>query len=396
MSGDRNAVPAFLRISLYALLIVGAALSVPSIGTYSPLPVETLLDAWIIAFMVTYLVRGSIRTTGLLLLLGGYSLTRIIPALASESPMVDFFQAYRWLLYLVAFAFAVGRTWGPARSLVRLMWILLGLALAKTALTLLTLGPGARSGLLTENNFEIALFSGLVAVLYSRLTDRSRFWAMLLLGVLVLTSGSRSGAIAYAILVVYVILQAKSANLFVRYLLACTLPVLVIALVQVFESRAQNGGIDRLNFLNVFLGETQAWNVLTWLFGTAPITPLSSGGCGRLSFYVNLFSSTGDGHCYSVIFHAFVMRVAFDAGIVGLIIAFSVTWYTLRRSNVELGLSATLLLLAFTNGLSVSGLNNPYVALPILLAIATATGTSIVELPAYDTRTKRRTPESVR
>jgi hypothetical protein len=369
---DRQEVPRALRVLLYALLIVAGAVSLPFIGAYGPLPTTTLLDAWLVLFAALCFFRGRTQTGVLLLVLTGYALTRLVPALASDSPMYDFLQAYRWVIYLFVFAFAVGRRWGSMKPLVGVTWALLGMALAKSAATFALLGPGERPGLLLENNFELALFCGLVVVLYRHL-GRGRFWAVGLLSVLTAFSASRSGAVAFALLAIFAVTQAKRANLFVKYLLACAIPVVGVAVIWVFESRVRVGqSIDRLNFLEVFSFETSEWTPLEWFVGTMPITPLSDAACQRLNYFQLLFASTEDGTCYSVILHAFTLRVIFDAGILGLLLALGVTLYTMRKSGVQLAVATTLLLIAFTNGLSVSGLNNPYVALPILLAIVGA------------------------
>ena len=371
---DASVVPKFLRGSLYAILLIAGLLSVPRLGVYGPLPTTTLLDAWIILFVIGCVLRGKILTTGLLLVLSAFLLSRVIPVIATLSPLEDFFQAYRWILYLAAFAVAVGRQWAPIRPMIMLMWALLIMAFVKAALTQVFIGSGARPGLLLENNFELALFCGTVAVLYRHM-DRSRLWAIALLGALTVLSGSRSGAVAFLIVALYALIQARSTNVFNRFLLVCLAPILVLIPLWIFGERASpNGKIDRLNFLDVFLQETKGWDIGTWLIGTTPITPLSDAACARLSYYNVLFSSVGDGSCYSVILHAFVLRVVFDAGLLGLFFAFGVTWYVLRRAGVQFTLAACLILIAFANSLSVSGLNNPYVAFPILLAILTAAG----------------------
>jgi hypothetical protein len=369
---DRQEVPRLLRGALYALLVVAGVASLPFIGAYGPLPTTTLLDAWMIIFIVTCFVRGRTQHAVLFLLLVGYLLTRVIPAVAISAPVTDFLQAYRWILYLIAFALAVGRPWGRIKPVIGVTWALLSMALAKAAATYVFLGPGERPGLLLENNFELALFSGLLAIVYTHL-GRGKFWAIAMLGALTVLAGSRSGAIAFVILAVYAVFQARNANLLVKYVLFCAIPAVGFVAVSIFESREQVGRpVDRLNFLDVFLIETRDWTPLTWLFGTTPITPLSDVACARLSYFQLLFASTNDGTCYSVILHAFVLRVLFDAGIVGLLIAFAVTLFTLRKGGVAWGLTGTLALIAFSNGFSVSGLNNPYVALPILLAIVLA------------------------
>jgi hypothetical protein len=372
--GKHELVPKFLRASLYAIMLVAAIVSVPFLGAYGPLPTTVLLDAWIVVFVLTMFLSRRLVAPLIFLCLSAYGLTRLVPALAIQAPLEDFFQAYRWLLYLVAFTFALGKMWTPVRLLVKVTWCLLILALVKAAATFVALGPGERPGLLLENNFELALFAGLVAILYRDHLGRSRVAAVVALGALTFLSGSRSGAIAFLILALYAVTQSKVKNLFVQYLMGLGIIALSLFPIAIFAERAsQSASIDRLNFLNVFLADTEAWSPMTWLFGTVPITPLSPGACDDLSYYERLFSSTGDGSCYSVILHAFVMRVVYDAGIVGLLIAFGITWYVMRRAGIRFTLSATLLLIALTNSMSVSGLNNPYVALPILLALLTVT-----------------------
>ena len=370
---DRAAVVVLVRRTLYVILIGAGAASLPFIGQYGPLPTTALLDAWFILFMFAAISRGPLPAAGTIFALSCYLLfLRAIPAIWNGSPVEDFLQAYRWVLYLVGFALAVGRRWGPIGPLVKVMWALLGMALVKAAATFALLGPGNRPGLLLENNFEMALFAGLIAVLYHDL-GRSRLWAIAALGALTLLSGSRSGAVAFLVLAVYALSQQRTRDMFLRYLAVLAVPLLISIPVGIFGARAaQSSNIDRLNFLDVFLRDTQSWNLGTWLFGTPPITPLSYGACDRLAFYDRLFASTGDGSCYSVILHAFVLRVVYDAGVVGLLMAFGVTWYLMRKAQVRTSLALCLLGIAVTNSLSVSGLNNPYVALPIALAIMTA------------------------
>lgn len=328
----------------------------------------TVLDTWIIALIVTFVFRGRIEAPLVFLALAGYFLTRLVPALLEGAPLEDFLQAYRWLLYLVAFTLALGHTWGRLQGLVRFTWILVGMATIKAALTLIVLGPGERPGLLIENNFELALFCGLAIALYSKLGSR-RSWLVGLLGVLTLLSGSRSGAIIYFILFLYAVICSRQMNLLGRYLLSLSAAAAVMFPIYVFSERQGTGQIDRLRFFDVFVKETQSWDALTWLVGTTPITPLSIGACDRLSFYQSLFSSVGDGSCYSVILHSFLLRVVFDAGIVGLLLSIVLPLLLMMRAGTSTLTAFALVAVAVANGASVSGLNNPYVSLPILVAI---------------------------
>ncbi|NYJ17431.1 hypothetical protein HNR11_001965 [Nesterenkonia sandarakina] len=370
--GDRTAVPRLIRWSLYALLAVAALASLPMVGRYSPLPLSTALDFWIGLFLLTALVRGPLRAPVLLVGLVGYTLSWLTPGLASDAPLPDLVQGYKWAIYLLVFALAIGRRWEPTRGLVRLTWFLLIMAIIKSVLSLLLEGPGERPGLLTESNYDIALYSGLTIVCYRHM-GRSRALMILLLGLIVILSGSRSGAVTFFIVALFAVFQARNSSLILKYLMACAIPLLAWVPLMVFQARSAGGvSIDRLGFLDVFLAETSDWSPLNWLFGTTPLTPLSSSACNSLSYFQGLFSTAGDGSCYSVILHAFVLRIVFDAGIVGLVFAIAILWYTMRRAGLNRFMTLTFLAIVIANGLSVSGLNNPYVALPVLLGILTA------------------------
>lgn len=370
---DDQTVPRVFGVALYSFLLIAAVVSFANLGGHSPLPTTALLDVWIVCFMAYCLVWGRTEEWLAFIFVVLYAVTRVFPAVATDAPLYDFAQAYRWVLYLMVFTVAVGRIWAGTRWLVITTWLLIGMAFVKAVATLVVLGADVRPTLLIENNFELALFSGLVAVIYRHLRGKERLGIMLLLGGLTFLSGSRSGAIAFFILAAFAVSQARRASLLMQYLGALAIAVVALVTVSIFESRtAQSGRIDRVHFFDVFLSETSDWGLFRWLFGTMPITPLSFGACSELSYYEKLFSSSGDGSCYSVILHAFNMRVVFDAGLLGLVLCLGVTWYAMRKAGVSVGVATTLLGIAVTNGFSVSGLNNPYVALPIIVAIVTA------------------------
>ncbi|MGW9113399.1 hypothetical protein [Microbacterium sp. NPDC055683] len=379
--GDVDVIPGWLSTLLYAILTIGGLASLPNIGSYSLLPVGTLLDAWIALFVAYCIVKGRTRTTGTILLLGAYFLTRVVPALYIGAPLGDFFQAYRWVFYLAAFCFAVGKSWGSVTPLKRVLWTLLALSFAKAVATLFVRGLSARSGLLTENNFELALYCAAAIAIWPHLSSRERRWTLALLAAVVVLSGSRSGTIAFAVVLIFAISQARQASLVFRYLVVLIIPLAVYAIIEIFVSRAESGGVDRINFLNVFLRETSDWNLIEWMVGTVPITPLSPEGCNTLAYYVYLFSSTGDGSCYSVIFHAFMMRVIFDAGLLGLFLTLFIAWSTLRGSGSSLATTLAVVGIAIANSFSVSGFNSPYVAVAVLISISVAGSSSLTAPP---------------
>lgn len=350
-------------MGLAAMALVSAA----HVGEFSPLPVTVLLDGWIIAFLLTTLWRSALHAPMIVGLVGLYATVTILTAWIAQAPAADFLQAYRWMLYLLVFAMAVGMQWTHKRLLVWLSWWLVSLATAKAVLTLLLFGPDQRPGLFLENNFELALFSGLTAIIY-RDAGRHRFLLVALLGALTILAGSRSGAVAYLFLVIYAIIIADLRDPFLRFI-SVTVPAAVVVLsFAIFQARsAESEVIDRVRFFDLFLRETQDWTLGTWVTGTPPMTPLSTATCTDLAFYEQLFSAGGA--CYSVILHAFAMRIIFDAGLLGMLLVLLLPVLLLRRAGTSWTLTLTLSAIAVSNGLSVSGLNNPYVALPVLLAI---------------------------
>ncbi|ANW63425.1 hypothetical protein BCA37_07300 [Mycobacterium sp. djl-10] len=399
ISPNHQTIPRALAIALCGFMLIAGTLSIPNFGGQTPLPATVLLDIWIVCFMVCCLIWGRTEAWGMFLLVVGYALTRIFPAVITGAPLYDFAQAYRWVLYLMVFTLAVGRVWPSTRWILITSWLLIGMAFVKAVATFLVLGPGQRPTLLIENNFELALFSGMIAVVYRYLGGKERLLIILLLGGLTFMSGSRSGAIAFLILAVFALSQARRVTLAMQYLGALAIVSVGFVTVLIFESRmAATGRIDRLRFFDVFLSETADWGLLQWLFGTMPITPLTTGACFELRYYEKLFSSVGDGSCYSVIFHAFNMRVVFDAGLVGLLLSLAISWYAMRKAGVANAVAVTLLGIAVTNGFSVSGLNNPYVALPVILAITTAgvPATRLGSNPSAKSLTPRRPAHSAK
>ena len=382
-------LPEWLQRSLYLALVGSALISVVYVGEFSPLPMTLILDIWVLVLAGWILLRGRIIAHLTLVVVGVYIGTRLIGAYLNAPPIEDFLQAYRWLVYLVVFALARGHRWNRTDLLSRLAWWLIGLATLKSILTAVFVGPDERPGLFLENNFELALFTALAAVVQRRKTPHA-VWLVILLGLLTVLSGSRSGALTYLVLVTYTLWTSRSSDIFIRYLGALT-PVIAVAIPWfIFQDRAgESQVIDRVRFFEVFQTETAGWHWLQWLSGTPPITPLSSNACEELSYYEELFSSAGDGQCYSVILHSFVMRLIYDGGYVALAIAFIFPLVIMRMSHVRWSLTLALLAIAIINSLSVSGLNNPYVALPILFAVLTATG---LEKPAGTPDASKRSP----
>jgi hypothetical protein len=134
--------------------------------------------------------------------------------------------------------------------------------------------------------------------------------------------------------------------------------------------------LDRLNFLNLFLDDFGTRSNITKLFGNWIIQPLNTEVCIQLRYYSSLQSNESLGSCYSVVLHSFALRAVSDFGILGAIAIFY-TFGKILLSNLEKSSAICFILLAISNSLSVSGVNNVYVVLPMLVALLSSNPKSI-------------------
>jgi hypothetical protein len=128
------------------------------------------------------------------------------------------------------------------------------------------------------------------------------------------------------------------------------------------------GSLDRFKFLNLFLKDFGNRPTIEKLFGNWIIEPLNAETCVQLRFYSSLQDNESLGSCYSVVLHAFVIRAIYDFGIVGALLIFY-TFSKILLSNLERNSAICFIFIAITNSLSVSGVNNVYVVLPMLISL---------------------------
>lgn len=356
---------------LCGTLIGLGILGLPAVGAYNLLPATVVLDVVFLLSALLMIAWLSPKAIGLVLIVALTLACRfLIVSLDATAPLQDAVQAHKWLFYLGALAFFVGRSAGKPALYVRTVQVLIWLTLAKYLLSIALLGFGSRPGLLTENNYELAMLSALLAVVFTRLS-RGRYLYLAALAAIVVLSGSRSASVAFLVVVVYAICVAPPRSMLVRYL--ALLGLISVSVVPLLVFSARNtilDQLDRVNFLNVFLAETAVWSPLNWLLGTWPLTELSTSACSSLSYYQLLFSENGS--CYSVILHAFLLRVVFDFGVVGLVFAFAALFLLMKWARVRTALAIALSGVALANSASVSGLNTVYVVLPIAVAMLLA------------------------
>jgi hypothetical protein len=129
----------------------------------------------------------------------------------------------------------------------------------------------------------------------------------------------------------------------------------------VFSSRGDNiEKIDRYKFMLIFFQETHDWSFFQYLTGAPRITSLSDLASKQLSFYEGLFSYAGDGNCYSVILHSYLLRIIFDHGIIGLVCVIFFTYEILKMSCIDKKIIWVTISILIFNGLSVSSFNSVF------------------------------------
>jgi hypothetical protein len=289
----------------------------------------------------------------------------------SPAIFADFAMAHKWIVLVVAILLCVGM---PDVLSGRGPW------LTKALLTLFLVkyfesrvfkisGGWPRPGLYAENNFELFLLLGLVAVFYFALGKNRMRW-LLALFIIVGLSGSRSAAIGLIIVLLYLAYESAHRKQPV-FMIGLFVMLGILAGISTFRQRGTGDldSVDRVRFFDLFVKETADWGWVHWLFGNEPLTPLSHYTCSQLSYWESLFSFSGDGNCYSVILHSFAMRIALDFGLIGVLVVVLMLALAFRKGQVRCSLAITLAALALANSMSVSSLNSIYVCLPIMLSV---------------------------
>jgi hypothetical protein len=298
---------------------------------------------------------------------------RFTTSLSSDypAPIDEFFRAHKWVIYCLVLISALKIRVIEARKLNFLVNLILIASAVKYIYSAALLGIASRPGIFAENNYELFLLFGLVIVVYE-LGFRKNLLFFSTLGLVVFLSGSRSGAIGFLVVVLYLVSKAQNRTQFIQYLVTTSVALAAGVSLFIFQNRGTNfENLDRINFFSRFLVEVRDWDWVNWVFGAQPLTQMTTETCLSLSFYSVLLSSAQDGSCYSVILHSQILRLILDFGLIGLVLCFYFLYFILRSSGVNVVPASALVLLALSNSFSVSGPNNVYVVFPILAAIIT-------------------------
>ena len=354
----------------FGLLIVTG---VVSFYQYNLLPAQALLELlFLLAIFFISVQSLSLVSVVMAMIYALYVSVSLVYAYSIDVNLLDFLQAYKAFFYVgVLFLFG-GVKYFNVRFLYLFYWyLLLALFLKYSYSLVLDLTPrmGERPGLFEENNFELML-PILLFLLISHIFGAYKMrWSALLLFVVVFISGSRSALVS--LFFVFFVLYVR--NDFRSYLISGVTATLgSLAIYLIFVDRMDGkyfDEIDRVRFLLYFLEEVKTWGVSDYLWGTERLTPLSESTCAALSSYRLLFSYSGDGSCYSVILHSYILRVLFDHGVLALgILCGSVYWMLMKATSshrVAIGALGCILL----SGLSVSSFNSVFVAISLFMLL---------------------------
>ncbi|WP_368345822.1 hypothetical protein [Pelagovum sp. HNIBRBA483] len=334
------------------------------------LPANALFDLFIVLYVFAVPATRILPVAAPFFLLSTfYILTSAIflpaPNGGAPSPL-DFIISFKAFFYLAILCFARPRKLSISLGALEKVFKYLLMAFFLKYLFSKTILEIPRPGLFTENNFEI-VFLLVIFIFLSRCGRlRSKFWAILLLGV-VLLSGSRSGLLG-----LFAALLTSNGQRSMRLIIELFfLFVLVAAVLTLIDNRIVGlmdlASVDRFLFFTLFLEELKRFEVWQYLVGWTPMTPLSDSTCMRMGFYGSLFSSANSDVCYSVVLHVFYFRVILDHGVLGLIFLIAGFYFLLRSNGLNGSLSFAIIIQGLINGLSISGFANTYFFLAVVL-----------------------------
>ena len=213
-----------------------------------------------------------------------------------------------------------------------------------------------RPGLFTENNYEL-MFITIIAV--PNLLRRERI-AWFLLTSIIAISGSLSAQLGFLSICLYFLIfnifnLSRSSRI---CLLSSTVILAIIALIQKYATFSLED-IDRGRMLLAFLQEFTDRSFINTLF-SIPGSFVTESTILSLGSYHKLFSSTDPTRAYSVIFHAGFLRFAYDYGLIGLLVYIQGLAYFMRARIVNQRVIHCVLIVMFTNSLSVSSFYSIY------------------------------------
>jgi hypothetical protein len=284
-----------------------------------------------------------------------------------KADLLDFLMIYKSFIYITFLTFLTNKTLISAKILLKIFDAVLIIFFVKYIL-MIGLGISDRPIVYIENNFELMILYALYLLRYKMTKEKFMIY-LGIVGMITILSLSRSCLLMFSVLALFVVWDSfKKSRAIVLPVAFCLLGYIVYYIFAMRSGSLED--IDRFRFFMVFLDEVKEWNFSDFLFGNERVTALSHFSCKTLSYYQRMFSYSGDGSCYSVVLHAFLLRVILDHGFIGFLFIFYSSYYLLIKSGVKKNISLVFLAIVLVNGLSVSSFNNLFYALSMLILMS--------------------------
>lgn len=359
----------YFKICFFCFFILGI-LGFANFGRAHIINVSTAFDLLLVISILVYKPKFADKKAlfGFIAFFSYFIISLVIAITLKGSHLLDFLLAYKAIFYFaLLFYFENKRIGGKRRFYQLYKWLVIFFFIKYSISILFSLND--RPLLFRENNFEL-MFLALLFYLRCILFEKIKGLEILIIVVIFLISGSKS-----AIPILLLIL----GSFYLKELTwkkTITFSVIGLVLLSFFSflilskyGLAGLGKIDRIAFLRVFLIEMLNSSSLEILFGHMRLSALSAASCNSLYFYPGLFSFKGDGSCYSLILHSFLLRSIFDHGVIGTMLIFYCCYFLLMRAGYSKRVAYTFLGVMLLNSLSVSAFNSVFFALSMIMFI---------------------------
>lgn len=305
----------------------------------------------------------------------GYILFNFFWGLYSGDSPIDLTIAYKSFFYIIVCAFFVNSNIFDRSTIKKLFYIVAIVFIVKYVLSIIFKFAPSPNGVFRpivfyENNFELVFVLLLWATKIWIENYKIEKLDFCMVVAITLLSYSRVTLLELLFILAMLFFRKKD-NIMLKALIFFTL---FCVCVYIFLSRDIDiTQIDRYKLFINFLYEIRNWNLLDWLLGAdGALHILSSKTCTLNSYYVyqqNMGSHSHYGECYSNIFHSFNLRVIFDHGLWGMFFILLAYFFMLRKSHVSKYFSFICIGMILINGLSVSGFNNIFAMIGLILIL---------------------------
>ncbi|OCH37525.1 hypothetical protein [Aliivibrio fischeri] len=352
-------------IFIFMILFLGSFIT---FKTYNILPVNYIIDFLIVLlFLLSIKKNGNINSVLVIsLCIFSFLLSSYLYNIFYIGVnLKDYFIANKSIFYLLLITMFVNRKVFDNKFIYSFYKLILIVFLIKYILWLM-FGPFNRPGVFFENNFELPFLLFIYLTLLNLDVKVSNIYHVLLFVIFIL-SGSLSGFLALSVL--FFILNVTKIDKY--FIFKCCVTIFIVgALLFVIRTRVTNiETLDRFIFLQELIYNFKDKHISDFIIGNIGLSPLRQDTCNMLSFYSSLFSQSNDGTCYSVILHSYILRILYDHGFIGLFLIFILLYVALLKSNLKINISISAIAIIIVNSLSVSGLNNTFIAIGIILLI---------------------------